>query len=270
MIRPIQAFEDNIRPAQLMLHVYRLLDCGDAIQTEGEFVDRLRALVSASATEDLMLVQNEIFLGLVRERAQLPKSALKSATLTHLLRQAIVASCTALDAYLPALLRLHLPEIIGRKGRSFALDEATKEHWSDLQFGLDDVLRLRGEEEEAAALFISNRLLSLASFKYLSSKTGVHVVGVLLGIVKPWEQIAAHLGRDKKELTAVLEATVNRRNDIVHRADREKATPQGEPQAITYAQANQGVDNIKHVCLALDELVDRGLRELRAQPPEGH
>ena len=70
---------------------YRLLDCGDAIQTEGEFLDRLRALVSASATEDLMLVQNEIFVGLVRERAQLPKSALKSATLTHLLRQAIVA-----------------------------------------------------------------------------------------------------------------------------------------------------------------------------------
>lgn len=265
MIRPIQAFEDNIRPAQLMLHVYRLLDCGDAIRTEGEFVDRLRELVSASATEDLMLVQNEIFLGLVRERAQLPKSALKSATLTHLLRQAIVASCTALDAYLPALLRLHLPEIIRRKGRSFALDEATKEHWSELQFGLDDVLRLRSEEEEAAALFISNRLLSLASFKYLSSKTGVHVVGVLLGIVKPWDQIAAHLGRDKKELTAVLEATVNRRNDIVHRADREKATPEGEPQAITYAQANQGVDNIKHVCLALDELVERSLHDLRTQ-----
>ena len=39
MIRPIQAFEDNIRPAQLMLHVYRLLDCGDAIQTEGEFLE---------------------------------------------------------------------------------------------------------------------------------------------------------------------------------------------------------------------------------------
>jgi len=42
MIRPIQAFEDNIRPAQLMLHVYRLLECGDAITTEGEFIERLR------------------------------------------------------------------------------------------------------------------------------------------------------------------------------------------------------------------------------------
>jgi hypothetical protein len=91
-----------------MLQVYRLLECGDAIQTEGDFLNEFRRLVSASATQDLMLVQNEIFVGRVRERAQLPKSAFKSATLAHLLRQAIVASCTALDAYLPALLRLHL------------------------------------------------------------------------------------------------------------------------------------------------------------------
>jgi hypothetical protein len=264
MIRPIQAFEDNIRPAKLMLQVYQLLECGDAIQTEGDFLNQLRLLVSASATEDLMLVQNEIFLGLVRERAQLPKSALKSATLAHLLRQAIVASCTALDAYLPALLREHLPEIIRRKGRAFVLsDQAANEYWKDLQFSLDDVLRLRADEDDAAAFFIANRLVGLASFKYLSSKKGIHVIGILLGLSKPWDEIGVHLGRDPKELTRVLDSTVNRRNDIVHRADRDKANPDGEPQAITFAQASQGVDTIRHVCLALDELVEAGLRTLR-------
>src|SRR5688572_21142328 len=103
LIRPAQGFEDNIRPAKLMLQVYRLLDCGDAIQTDGAFVSQMRELVKASATEDLMLVQNEIFLGLVREAAQVPKSQLKRSALAHLLRQAIVASCTALDAFLPGL-----------------------------------------------------------------------------------------------------------------------------------------------------------------------
>src|SRR5688572_10434562 len=161
MIRPIQAFEDNVRPAQLMLQVYRLLECGDAIQTEGDFLDRLRALVSATATEDLMVVQNEIFLGLVRERASLPRSALKTATLAHLLRQAVVASCTALDTFLPALLREHLPAIISHKGRAFVLDDqAASEYWKDLQFSLDDVLRLRAEADDSAALFIANRVLS--------------------------------------------------------------------------------------------------------------
>src|SRR5262245_14623992 len=159
MLRPIMAFEDNIRPAQLMLQMYRLLETGDAIQTGGDFVERLRGLISASAAEDLMVVQNEIFLGLVRESAQLPKSALKTATLCHLLRQAIVASCTALDAYLPSVLRLHLPDVIRLKGRAFSLDDSTREYWNELQFSLDEVLRLRSEEVEAAALFIANRLI---------------------------------------------------------------------------------------------------------------
>src|ERR1700687_1420717 len=96
LLRPIVAFEDNLRPAKLMLQVYRLLDCGDRVVTDGVFVERLRDLVRASAAEDLMVVQNEIFLGLVRERAEMPKATLKNITLSHLLRQAVVASCTAL------------------------------------------------------------------------------------------------------------------------------------------------------------------------------
>src|SRR5688572_2177987 len=161
MIQPIQAFEDNIRPAHLMLQVYRLLECGDAIQTEGDFLDRLRALVTAAASEDRRAVQNEICAGVVRQRASLPRSALKTATLAHLLRQAIVASCTALDTFLPALLREHLPAIIRHKGRAFVLDDqAASEYWKDLQFSLDDVLRLRADEDDSAALFIANRVLS--------------------------------------------------------------------------------------------------------------
>ena len=46
-----------------MLDVYRLLDCEDEIQTDGDFVNRLRELVKAAAAEDLMVVQNEIFVG---------------------------------------------------------------------------------------------------------------------------------------------------------------------------------------------------------------
>lgn len=261
IIRPLQAFEDNIRPAKLMLQVYRLLDCGDAIQTDGAFVDRLRALVAASASEDLMVVQNEIFLGLVRERAQLPKSALKTAALCHLLRQAIVASCTGLDALLPALLRVHLPFVMKVAGRDvFAPDDAVREYCRDLHFSLDEVLRLLPDDN--ATLYISNRLLRLSSFKYLGDKTGVHVVAALLGLPKPWDAIARHLGREKKELMAVLDETVKRRNDIVHRADRPASAPDGEPQAITYAQAMQGVGTIEHVCYALNELIDARLKEL--------
>jgi hypothetical protein len=115
-LSPRQTFEDNMRPAQLLLRVYRLLDANDVIMTEGEMVTSLRSLVQASAGEDLMLVYNELFLGLVRERAQIPRSTLRQVSLCHLLRQAVVASCTALETYLPALLAQQFAGLDPRQG----------------------------------------------------------------------------------------------------------------------------------------------------------
>jgi len=255
MRSPRQIFEDNIRPADLLLRVYRLLDTNDHLLIDGQMVDKLRELVAANADEDLMLVYNEIFLGLIREGAQMPRSTLKRATLAHLLRQAVVASCTGLDTYLPAVLRANLPVAIRALGRGFVPrdDQGISEYLKDLTFSLDDTLRLL--DDPNAADFISGRILSLANFSYLSSKKGMHIVGRLLGLPKPWDQITEHLKRDKKELTTILDETVRRRNDIVHRADRSQDDPAGEAQEITYAWTRQAVDTLQHVCLALDELV---------------
>src|SRR5438067_1024804 len=104
LLSPRQAFEDNIRPAELLLRVFRLLE-NDGLHTEGEIVKALRLTVGAAGDEQLLLIYNEIFLGLVRERAQMPAAAFKRSALNNLMRQAVVASCTALDTYLPSLLR---------------------------------------------------------------------------------------------------------------------------------------------------------------------
>lgn len=262
-ISPRQTFEDNMRPAKLLLRVFRLLDCNDNILTDGKMVDDLRHLTQAAVDEDLMLVYNEIFLGLVRERAQMPRATLRQASLVHLLRQAVVASCTALETFLPALLRENMPVVIRARDRDFVPrnDSGVLEYFSDLQFTLDETLRLLNDE--AAADYISNKILGLAAFKYLSSRKGVHVVGALLGMPKPWDEIAEHLGRDKKELMSILDDTVNRRNDIVHRADRLRSDPGGGAQGITFAWTQQAVDTINHVCLALDALVAERITEMR-------
>ena len=264
MLSPRQTFDDNMRPAQLLLRVYRLLDSNDNILTDGELVDSLRGVVQASVDEDLMLICNELFLGLVRERASMPRSTLRQATLCHMLRQAVVASCTALETYLPALLRANMPVMIQARGRDFVSrgDEILMEFLDDLQFSLDDTLRLLGDEN--APEFISNKILRLAAFKYLSSRKGVHVTGILLGIRKPWEAIAEHLHRDRKELQRTLYDIVTRRNDIVHRADRPQAKPGGEAQPITFAWTQHAVDVVSHVCLALDELVAARVAEMEA------
>jgi hypothetical protein len=264
MLSPRQAFEDNMRPAELLLRVYRLLE-NDSLQTEGEMVTSMRKLVGCGSSEEVMLIYNEVFLGLIRERAHIPPSALKRSALDNLLRQAVVVACTALDTYLPSLLRVNLPTIIEAKGRDFVpMDGDLKDYFKDLTFDISEALRILGEPE-AAPLYIANKILSLTNFKYLSSKKGIHAVGALLSIDKPWFQIADKLQRDRKDLMGIIEETARRRNDIVHRADRPQSDPGGEVQEIGYAWAKQAVDTIMHVCLALDELVAIRVKELQAE-----
>ena len=253
-LSPKQAFKENVHPAELLLQVYTLLE-NDEVLTSGALVTELRTLVKADANEELLLIYNEVFTGLVREAANVPKSTLRRAKLENLLRQAVVAACTGLDTYLPSVLRAHLPDVIRAKGRAFVPQDATVQDFlSDLKFDLATTLRLLGDPD-GAPLYIANKVLRLTSYKYLSNKKGVHAVGALLGIEKPWEAIAEHLGRDKRELMKLLTQTTDRRNDIVHRADRLQSDPGGEIQPIGYAWARQAVDTVKHVCLGLDELI---------------
>ncbi len=250
-----------MRPAELLLRVYRLLE-HDTAQFDGEMVQSLRRVVQALPDEGLMLIYNELFLGLVRERAQLPPTALKRSALYNLLRQSVVASCTALDTYLPSLLQTNMPSVIEVKGRDFLPDDqSVREFFTELTFDLAETLRLLTDPN--AALYISNKMLSLSKFKYLSSRKGVHVVGALLGLAKPWDEIAARLGRDKKDLMNIIEETTRRRNDIVHRGDRPQTDPSGDIQEISFVWARQAVDTVSHVCLALDDLVAQRIAQLQ-------
>ena len=262
MLSPRQIFEDNIRPADLLLKVFRLLE-HDAPNTETGVLQTLRELVKADHDEGLMVIYNEVFLGLIRERAEVPPSSIKRSALCNLLRQSAVTACTALETYLPSLLRTQLPEIIRLRGRDFVpKDKEIIEQFKNLTFNLDECLRLLANPDP---LFIALKMISFVNFSYLSGKRGIHVTGALLGIDNPWKRIAERLGRDEEELKKTVDDTVNRRNDIVHRADREKKQPDGPPQEIGYAWTRQAVDSIRVVCLCLDELVTARLKELREQ-----
>ena len=264
MLSPRQAFEDNMRPAELLLRVYRLLE-NDAVQTSGDLIGSLRTVIGAASDEDLMLIYNEIFIGLIRERAQFPSASLKRAALCNLLRQSVVGACTALDAYLPSLLRTNLPAVIKAKGREFIpQDGELNEYFKDLNFDLSETLRMLADPAEAPT-YLAGKILSLTNFKYLSSKKGIHAVGALLALDKPWKQIAAKLQRDQKELMNIIDETTRRRNDIVHRADRPQSDPGGNMQEISYSWSKQAVDTVMHVCYALDELVTARIAELQTE-----
>jgi hypothetical protein len=263
MLSPRQIFEDNIRPADLLLKVFRLLE-HDALNTEDALLRSLRALVKADEDESLLVISNGIFLGLIRELAEVPPSAIKRSALCNLLRQAVVTSSTAMETYLPILLRDNLPEVIRLRGRDFVpkKDEEIKSQFKNLTFALDEVVRLLIDPDP---LFVANKMISSLNFSYLSGKRGIHVTGVLLALDNPWHLIAQQLGRQEEELRKTLDATVKRRNDIVHRADRSQDDPSGPAQEIGFPWAKQAVETIRVVCLSLDDLVTSRLRELTNQ-----
>jgi len=268
MLSPRQIFEDNIRPADLLLKVFRLLE-HDALNTEATLLKSLREIVNAEDGEGLLVIYNEIFLGLIRERAEVPPASIKRSALCNLLRQSVVTASTALETYLPILLRENLPEVIRLRGRDFVPknDEAFKNQFKDLKFDLDEAVRILIVPDP---LFIANKMISSLNFNYLNGRRGIHITGALLALENPWEQIAQQLGRDENEIKKTLDATVKRRNDIVHRADRSQDDPAGPAQEIGFPWAKQAVETIRVACLALDDLVTgrlKGLKEQAAAQP---
>jgi hypothetical protein len=263
MLSPKQVFEDNIRPADLLLKVFRLLE-HDALNAEEDLLRSLRQLAKAEKDETILVISNGIFLGLIRELAEISPASIKRSALCNLMRQAIVTASTAMETYLPSLLRNNLPEVITLRGRDFVpkSDEDIKNQFKSLTFTLDEVARILVEPDP---LFVANKLISSLSFYYLSGKRGIHVTGTLLGLDNPWKQIAQQLDRDEEELKKTLDATMKRRNDIVHRADHSQDELTGPVQEIGFPWSKHAVETIRVVCLALDDLVANRLKELNHQ-----
>ncbi|MAX38822.1 MULTISPECIES: hypothetical protein [Gimesia] len=266
MLSPRQIFEDNIRPADLLLKVYRLLE-HDAPNTEEGVLRTLRDLVKADHDEGVMVIYNEVFLGMIRERAEVAPRLIRKSALCNLLRQAVVIACTGLETYLPAVMNAHFEELITIKGRSFIniKDKELVGHLSAIRFDLPDALRLLADPD---TLFVANKV-RLYLETNLSGRRGVHVVGVMFGVEQPWGEIGARLSRKPTELGKLVEDTVSRRNDIVHRADRNKTDLSGEQQQIAPAFAMQAVDTIRHVVTCLDDLIQNQMKQLRAAQPQG-
>src|ERR1700733_9562713 len=187
MLSPRQIFEDNIRPADLLLKVFRLLE-HDALNTEEALLRSLRQLVDAKEDESLLVISNSIFLGVIRELAEVPASSIKRSPLCNLLRQAVVTASTALETYLPILLRGNLPQVIRLRGRDFVPknDEAFKNQFKELKFDLDEAVRILVDPDP---LFVANKMITSLNFSYLNGRRGIHVTGGLLALNNPWERI---------------------------------------------------------------------------------
>jgi hypothetical protein len=260
---PKQVFEDSFRMAELLIHVYRLLD-NDGLKTEGQMVTSLRGLLETEKDEQLQLIVNAIFLGCIRESANIPGAQLKPQSLQNLLRQAVVSGCTAYETYLSTLLAEHILTVIEvRQQDFFPTDQDVVKYFDGLSLGINEAFRLLNQDDRA--VFLRSKIVTFVQKKNLGSVAGLKTVGLLLGVNDPWNSLAVHLHKERKDLTKTVSDAIERRNAIVHKADRNLEADNLEKQPIAFAWTQQAVDTIKHVCLGFDELVTARMAQHRAE-----
>jgi len=256
---PREVFQDSFRIAELLLHLYRLLE-NTGLETKGKTVDHLREVLGAAPDEQLQLVLNTVFLGCIREGAGVPTASLNPQSLSNLLRQAVVSACTAYEAYLSSLLAHHIFTVIEVKQHEFFPNDAeVSKYFEDLSFYIGEAFRLLSKEERA--VFLGTKIITFVQKKNVGSVAGLKTVGLLLGLDEPWNQVGQQLNREVKEVRRPVADCIERRNAIVHKADRKLEDQTMEKQPIGYAWTRQAVDTIGHVCLALDELVAERMKQ---------
>jgi hypothetical protein len=260
---PKQVFEDSFRMAELLIHVYRLLE-NDGLKTEGDLVTAFRGLLASEKDEQIQVIVNTVFLGCIRESANVPGAQLKPQSLQNLLRQAVVSGCTAYETYLSTLLAEHILTVIEvRQQDFFPTDQEVVKYFDGLTLGINESFRLLDQADRA--VFLRNKIVTFVQKKNLGSVAGLKTVGLLLNVNDPWNSLAAHLHKERKDLTKTVSDAIERRNAIVHKADRNLEAGTLEKQPIAFAWTQQAVDTIKHVCLGFDELVTARMAQHRAE-----
>ena len=257
---PRTLFDSYFRSADVLLKVYRLLEVNET-PGSNQVAEQIRNLLPAEPDEVLVCLLNDLFVGIVRERAQLPASFFKQQNMALLLRQAVVTACTAMDIYFPKLLETHLPTMIQVKQRNFVpSDKEVSGFFSGFRLDLSDHLKII-ENPSVQHIKLGEEILRHLERQVLANSIGISVTMKLLGITDPWPMLGSHLGRSPGDLKKMIDALVTRRNNIVHNGDQERGSTDWRPRDIDYSWTNLHVKAAESVVLACDELVTRKMAE---------
>lgn len=263
LVKPLTVFNAHFRAAEGLLKLYRLLD-SEAADGQHALMGQLRDIVQVRTDEEVVLLFNDLFTGLVREQAQLPSSFFRQPNLALLLRQSVVSACTALDVFFPALLEAHLPVVIRVRQRNWQpTDNDARDLLRDFRVKVEELPGLLEAEtaEERWQLFAA-RVIGHLGDKTLSNPQGIQATLAILGVDDPWQKIASTSGITAAALRGQIQSVVKRRNNIVHRGDRASGDMDNDPDPIDYAWANAHVNAINSTATACDSLAQSAVREL--------
>jgi hypothetical protein len=253
-MNPLTVFEQNFRAPEALLKTYRLFQ-----QKEGapsELQQLLRKHLSVPLGEETFLLSNEALHGLVRELAGVAPGFFRDRNLALLLRQAIVAACSAADVYYNSALGTYAVEVLlSRK------QQAPKE-LREVKMTLGDYIGIA--EYQDPKIKLKQVIAAQFTRDTLANVDGITVALQILGVGRTpeevWRGLGEVAGHNFKDLREQVKDLVSRRNDIVHRGDRPRLGEESEePQPIEYTWAIGHVGTLKKVVLASDVLIQKEL-----------
>jgi hypothetical protein len=249
-MKPIEVFEQNFRNAEAMLSLHKLLMDRDIGKNPEEFKKIVHQHFRIADDEDTVVVLNEMLHALVRDCASLKKSFFAEKNLNLLLRQAIVATCSAMDVYCNDILKEYVMTVIQKKGTK------SPNKLRDIEITLGEFLSI-GEYENP-----NDRVKQIILSKFdkftLGNTNGItDTIEGYLGIEDYWKKVSDKLGKRQQDVKNEIDDIVKRRNDIIHRGDRKKNLTEIDPeiQNIDYSWTYSHVHSVKSLVITTDEII---------------
>ena len=185
----------------------------------------------------------------VESTTRVPPWLLEEGGLDFLLRQAVVAACTALESFFWDILAENALSLVRIRG------SRTEPELRNLVLTLGDLVELEqlpGADERLERIVLKNFERGI-----LSDASVIDKVARLFGVRDIWEDIARITEMDAGIIRRMVGELVARRNQIAHRADRlEPLAPgqSGRLRPITYAWTISRVQSSRTVVTAASDV----------------
>lgn len=256
-MEPIEVFNQNFKNAEALLSLDNLLlEKNNGRDPEG-FKEIVCQHFSIPDDEETIVILNEMLHALVREGADLRRPFFTERNLNLLLRQAVVATCSAMDVYFNDILKDNIMKIFQNKGR-YSPKKLLK-----IEMTLDEYLSIKSYVDP------EGRLKEIVLTKFdkitLGNVNGItETIEGYLGITEYWKRVSERLDKRQQVIKDDIDAIVKRRNDIIHRGDRKKNITEIDPeiQEMNYDWAYSHIHSVKSLVLATDAILRDEMREI--------
>lgn len=211
----------NFATAAHLLDLCQLLQNLKKFDANSEFALAVCSKMAVPAETAFHHARNDRVLCCVKASIPLPSCLLSEGGMDFLLRQAVLVAAAALESFLWDVLRENALTVIQAKGRK--ADDTLR----NITLTLDDYLSLEGYEDKDVRL----RQIILKRFERgsLYDLEKVSEIAQILGVRDLWKEVGKEIGSTPEDIKAKLQSLINRRNQIVHRADRpEEGAPSDE------------------------------------------